>query len=45
MAIIGAERTVDAPAETAWDVIARPEAIDQYADNVSRAETQARASR
>lgn len=39
MVTIRAERPVEAPADVAWEVLADPEAIHEYADNVSRAET------
>lgn len=42
MPTIRTERAVDAPADVAWDVLGRPETIDEYADNVSRAETDGR---
>lgn len=40
MPVIRAERAVAAPADVAWEVLGRPEAIDEYADNISRAETE-----
>lgn len=39
MPVIRAERPVSTSPEVAWDVVGRPAAIDEYADNISRAET------